>query len=82
MFAAVRLYGKLIVPALHKSLSEIVRRHEVLRTTFRMINDRPVQVIAPDTGIQLSITDLSKLPVETQDREIEGLICVGIGKFF
>ena len=48
MPAAVRLAGRLDVAALAAALSEIVRRHEALRTTFRATADgRPVQVIAP-----------------------------------
>src|SRR5262249_45101737 len=47
--AALRLTGKLDVDALRRSLSEIVRRHESLRTTFEIVDGEPVQVIAPPT---------------------------------
>ena len=33
--------------ALERSLNEVVRRHEILRTTFIAIDGTPVQVIAP-----------------------------------
>jgi amino acid adenylation domain-containing protein len=59
---AIRLQGQLDVPALERSLNEIMRRHEVLRATFTSINDQPVQVIAPAVTIKLDITDLSTLP--------------------
>ncbi len=42
---AVRLTGPLSVPALAASLSEIVRRHEILRTTFPVEGGEPVQRI-------------------------------------
>ena len=42
--AAVRLTGPLNVAVLERSLNEIVRRHESLRTTFKTIDGRPVQV--------------------------------------
>ena len=45
--AAVRLTGPLDLAALQKSLNEIVKRHEVLRTTFVTVEGRPVQVIDP-----------------------------------
>ncbi|HOG48088.1 MAG TPA: amino acid adenylation domain-containing protein, partial [Anaerolineae bacterium] len=45
--SAVRLSGPLDVAALERSLSEIVRRHEALRTTFAQVGGRPVQAIAP-----------------------------------
>ncbi|MFY9557037.1 MAG: AMP-binding protein, partial [Blastocatellia bacterium] len=47
MPAAVRLTGRLDVPALERSFNEIVRRHESLRTTFKSVDGEPVQVIAP-----------------------------------
>src|SRR5262249_34475294 len=45
---AVRLQGPLDVGALERGLNEIVRRHEVLRTTFPAEAGTPHQVIAPE----------------------------------
>ncbi|MCU0516902.1 MAG: condensation domain-containing protein, partial [Oscillatoria sp. Prado101] len=42
---ALRLQGVLNVPALERSLNEIVRRHEILRTTFATVGGEPVQII-------------------------------------
>src|ERR1051325_6949187 len=42
---AVRLRGCLNIAALEQSLSEIVRRHESLRTNFVIAGTEPVQVI-------------------------------------
>src|SRR5205085_5476316 len=42
---AIRMSGKLDVFALERSLNEIVRRHEVLRTTFASKDEQPVQVV-------------------------------------
>ncbi|MFH0965952.1 MAG: amino acid adenylation domain-containing protein [Planctomycetota bacterium] len=63
----LRLSGPLDIPALERSLNEIVRRHEILRTTFRTVGRRPVQVIAPDLRLDVPLFDLTDLP-ET-DRE-------------
>ena len=49
--AVVPLHIPLHLGALEWSLNEIVRRHEVLRTTFAMVDGQPVQVIAPDSMI-------------------------------
>jgi amino acid adenylation domain-containing protein len=57
---AVRLMGELDIPALAKALSEIVRRHEVLRTVFAIAGDSPVQIINPPGPIDLPIVDLSE----------------------
>ncbi|HEU4556634.1 MAG TPA: condensation domain-containing protein, partial [Longimicrobium sp.] len=59
--AAWRLEGALDEAALERSLSEIVRRHETLRTVFREVDGSPVQVIAPFDGFVLPVEDLSGL---------------------
>jgi amino acid adenylation domain-containing protein len=59
--AAWRLGGVLDPAALERSLSEIVRRHEALRTTFGEVDGSPVQVIAPFDGFALPVEDLSDL---------------------
>ncbi len=60
MPGAVWLEGDLDVAALERSLNEIVRRHEVLRTTFRAERGRPVQVISPSLSLSLPLIDLSQ----------------------
>ncbi|HKE24241.1 MAG TPA: condensation domain-containing protein, partial [Bryobacteraceae bacterium] len=56
---ALRLEGKLDAAALEQSLNSIAARHEVLRTSFRMTADGPVQVVASNLNIPLPVTDLS-----------------------
>ncbi|HEV2764297.1 MAG TPA: condensation domain-containing protein, partial [Pyrinomonadaceae bacterium] len=53
---------RLNVEALEKALSEIVRRHEVLRTTFTSVSGQPVQTIAPALPVSLPVEDLTRLP--------------------
>ncbi len=65
----VRLQGQLDVVALQRSLQEIVRRHEVLRTRFLADGGQPHQVIEPELQLELPVIDLSHLP-ETE-REVE-----------
>ena len=60
--AAVRLVGELQVDALKRTLNEILRRHEVLRTSFPARQGEPVQVIAAASQeFSLPLTDLSEL---------------------
>ena len=67
--AAVRLRGVLDVDALSASLNEIVRRHEVLRTCFVVVDGAPAQVIAPELLLTLAATDLGGLePGECENR--------------
>ncbi|MBC8427731.1 AMP-binding protein [bacterium] len=58
---ALRLTGSLDMIALEQALSEILRRHEVLRATFSSVEGRPVQVIAPARPLNLPMVDLSEL---------------------
>ncbi|HZG41380.1 MAG TPA: condensation domain-containing protein, partial [Longimicrobium sp.] len=58
---ALRLGGALDEAALERSLGEVVRRHEALRTVFAEVDGSPVQVIAPFGGFTLSVDDLSAL---------------------
>lgn len=64
---SVRLTGRLDADALERSMQEIVRRHEILRTTFRAVEGQPVQVISPVADSALSVMDLSGL--EEGERE-------------
>jgi amino acid adenylation domain-containing protein len=59
---AIRIAGLLNISALERSLNEIIRRHEILRTRFTTSGGQPVQVIAPSLTIPLPVTDLAHLP--------------------
>ncbi len=50
---ALRLAGILNVDALERALTEIVRRHEALRTTFPIIDEQPVQLIGEPQPIKI-----------------------------
>lgn len=71
--ATSRLIGRLDVKALEASLNEIVRRHEALRTTFTTIEGQPMQVIAPQLALTLSVQDLSRLPFDERALEARRL---------
>jgi surfactin family lipopeptide synthetase A len=65
--ATLRFTGPLDVVALEQSLSELVRRHEIFRTTFPGVNGRPVQFIHPPKPVDLPLLDFRSLP--EADRE-------------
>jgi len=78
----IHLHGTLDVDALKQSLSEVVRRHEVLRTTFAMVEGQPVQIINPARQVDLSLTDLSELSeVEQETRAKEAAAQQGSENF-
>ncbi|MEJ1932987.1 condensation domain-containing protein, partial [Nostoc sp. NIES-2111] len=70
---AIRLTGRLNVAALENSINEIVTRHEILRTTFIVVNGEPVQVIGAATRLQLPIIDLQTIPEIEQETEVQRL---------
>jgi acyl transferase domain-containing protein len=67
--SAVRLNGALDFEALEKSISEVVGRHEILRTRFAEVEGRVTQIIDPAVRIKLPVVELSEL--ETEQREAE-----------
>ena len=69
MVYAVRFETPLDLAVLEKSLNEIVRRHESLRTTFTSIDGQPMQVIKTHRDFTLPLVDLSQLP--PAEREVQ-----------
>nr|QEO74781.1 condensation domain-containing protein [uncultured bacterium] len=67
--AAIQLSGRLDVTAMERALSEVVRRHETLRTRFEVREGEPVQVIEPPQPLRLQVTDLTHLPEGRREAE-------------
>ncbi len=59
---AVRMTGRLNVAVLQQTLSEIVSRHESLRTNFELLDEEPVQAISPPRPMEISLVDLGNQP--------------------
>jgi amino acid adenylation domain-containing protein len=70
---ALRLRGRLDPAVLARVLGEIVRRHEVLRTTFGLVAGRPVQTVSPAGPFPLPRVDLDGLPAGAAEREARRL---------
>ncbi|NDJ18578.1 non-ribosomal peptide synthetase [Myxacorys almedinensis] len=71
---ALRLSGSLNVAILEQSLNTIVQRHEILRTTFTIVNGNPVQVIASTQTVKVPIVDLSSLEPTQRNLELQQLM--------
>jgi amino acid adenylation domain-containing protein len=67
---ALKIGGHLSAVGLDHSISEIVKRHKVLRSTFTSLDGQPLQNIAPPEQLKLSLVDLGGL----QGSESEPLI--------
>ncbi|MBN3889965.1 MAG: amino acid adenylation domain-containing protein [Nostoc sp. JL31] len=72
--AALRLTGFLNQAALLQTLDEIVRRHEILRTTFATMEEKPVQVIIPTLSLNLPTINLEELSEVEQEAEVKKLV--------
>ncbi len=71
--SALRLRGRLNVAILERTLNEIVRRHETLRTTFTTNADKqPIQIISPFKPFSLPVFDLTQLT--EKEAEIERIV--------
>ncbi|OUS31223.1 hypothetical protein A9Q99_04290 [Gammaproteobacteria bacterium 45_16_T64] len=71
MPGAIRLDGVLDADLLNKVFSEIVNRHDSLRTGFISVDEQPMQVIADKGEWVVEFSDISHLPAE--DRDLEAL---------
>lgn len=72
--AAVQIEGTLDVPVLEKSLKEIVRRHEALRTRFVLINGEPRQLIDDTATLDLRLVTLEDVAANERDAQMSYLI--------
>ena len=67
---ALRLEGEVDLELLSRVLTEVMARHEVLRSTVKVMDRTPVQVVHPVTPIPVSLVDISDLDPEEQRREV------------
>lgn len=67
----LRLIGRLDVEALTRAIDEIVKRHEVFRTSFVVRDGEPVQLVLPYAPHHTPLVDLSG--VAESERELEAV---------
>jgi amino acid adenylation domain-containing protein len=65
-----RLEGRLDAKALENSFNEVIKRHEVLRTTFAVRDEEPRQFIHPQCSVGIQITRLDHLPAEEREARL------------
>lgn len=66
----LNMAGPLDVVVFEESLSEIVRRHEIWRTTVDTVNGEPVQIIHTASSIKLPVVDLRGIPKAERETEV------------
>jgi amino acid adenylation domain-containing protein len=67
---ALRIRGKLNISALQQSLDEIMRRHEILRTTFGALDGKPVQHVHATWSVPLTLFDFRTSPEEQKSDQV------------
>jgi len=78
----VRLIGELDVEAVDRCLNEIMRRHQVLRTSFQTQGGETVQVIGGALPARLELIDLINLDAKKAEHELEHLALTQAAKGF
>jgi acyl carrier protein len=82
MVRAFRLEGSLNPAALERALLAIAARHDNLRASFRIVDDCPVQVIAPEAASVLSFVDLRHVPENRRETALNASLGVAHSRVF
>ncbi|HEY0406020.1 MAG TPA: condensation domain-containing protein, partial [Pyrinomonadaceae bacterium] len=69
----IRFNSAVNMDALRESLTEIIRRHEILRSSFALVDDQPAQIVASSLDLPLPFIDLSGLAPLEREREASRL---------
>jgi len=70
---ALRVKGRLDLPALRQSLESLLGRHESLRTTFSWVDGEPVQIISSSRKMDVQVIDLTELELAQRESEARRL---------
>ena len=74
IFSASRIRGPLDAAVMERVVRELIARHEVLRTTFTIVDDEPMQLIHPEADFTLAPIDLQSLPLDQREPEALRLV--------
>ncbi|WP_052149989.1 condensation domain-containing protein [Aphanizomenon flos-aquae] len=79
---AWKFTGKLNIDALEKAINEIIRRHEIIRTNFKLIGGEPYQIIHPAQDQNIPIVDLQELSDQLKAAKVKTLLDQEINHVF
>ncbi len=71
---AFRIAGNLDARALQQALAEIVRRHQVLRTSFQMVDGSSIQIVDPAVTLEIQVVDLQQRAVMERESVLQELV--------
>jgi amino acid adenylation domain-containing protein len=69
-----QLKGSLDLQLLQRALEALVERHSILRTTYRLIDGTPMQLIGPVEPLQINLIDLRGLAADDQHAESQRIL--------
>ncbi|MFN5242778.1 MAG: amino acid adenylation domain-containing protein [Aphanizomenon sp.] len=79
---ALQISGSLNISVLEQVITEIVRRHEILRTNFQQIEGKNLQIIRPEINISLQVINLEQITAKQQLQNVQQLINQETDKIF
>jgi hypothetical protein len=71
---AYRLTGVVDPNALERSVRYLVQRHEILRTVYDLIDDKPLQVVQDESLIDVDMIELATMPPDEQEAALRHLL--------
>ncbi|MUL37905.1 non-ribosomal peptide synthetase [Gloeocapsopsis dulcis] len=79
---AFHIQGNLNITALEQSLNEILKRHEVWRTNFTLVNGEPIQKISPQLTCDSPIVNFEHLSGKNWESEVKAFAAESAKKPF
>lgn len=70
VYGHYRLRGELDIDAVQRAWSELVRRHDALRTGFGEDAGTPYQSVRADVGFEVALSDLSAWPAQEREAQM------------
>lgn len=74
LYAVMDMKGNLNINAFEKSLNEVIKRHDILRTVFKNNNGTPVQLVYPYKPYEILIVDLEEYREENRLQQLHLLV--------
>ncbi|MEU0092571.1 amino acid adenylation domain-containing protein [Kribbella sp. NPDC006257] len=74
--AALRMRGPLDLDALRRAWSDLLARHEILRTRYELQNGDPIQIVDLNGGSELGLVDVSDVPAAEREAKLTDLVAL------
>ncbi len=71
---AFRLEGQLDLELLARAFEALTERHEILRTTYSVVDGRPMQVVGRVVPVELNVIDLRERSADERDAEAQRIL--------